>query len=76
MTGLTAHILGFSDRGKVAEGYAADLVVFDPLRVRDVATYAEPHAFSEGIERVYVNGAAVVEGGRITGQTPGRILKR
>jgi N-acyl-D-amino-acid deacylase len=44
--------------------------VFDPLRVRDVVTYAEPHAFSEGIERVYVNGMAVLEGGSITGATP------
>lgn len=76
MTGLTAHILGFSDRGKVAEGYAADLVVFDPLRVRDAATYAEPHAFSEGIAHVYVNGVAVLEDGTITGATPGRVLRR
>jgi N-acyl-D-amino-acid deacylase len=75
MTSLPAHILGFSDRGKIVEGYAADLVVFDPLRVLDLATYEQPHAFSEGIEYVFVNGECVLEKGRITGKTPGQVLR-
>jgi N-acyl-D-amino-acid deacylase len=76
MTGLTAQILGFGDRGKIEEGYAADLVVFDPSRVRDCATYARPHAFSEGIRHVFVNGEAVLLNSEITGATPGRTLRR
>jgi N-acyl-D-amino-acid deacylase len=52
-----------------------DLAVFGPQRVRDVATYAEPHAFSAGIEHVYVNGVAALAGGKITGATPGRVLR-
>lgn len=76
MTSLPADILGFSDRGRIAEGCAADLVLFDPMTVKDIATYAQPFAFSSGIERVYVNGVAVAADGKITGATPGRVLRR
>lgn len=76
MTSLPADILGFGDRGRIKEGCAADLVVFDPARVRDTATYAQPFAFAEGIEHVFVNGQAVLANGKITGATPGKVLRR
>ncbi|WP_068117336.1 N-acyl-D-amino-acid deacylase family protein [Tropicimonas marinistellae] len=56
MTGQTAAVLGLSDRGKIKVGAAADLVLFDPARIRDAANYDTPTAPAEGILRVYVNG--------------------
>jgi N-acyl-D-amino-acid deacylase len=56
MTGLTARHFRLSERGELRSGWFADLAVFDPQRVRDLATYKEPLQRSEGIERVYVNG--------------------
>ena len=63
------------DRGRVAVGQAADIVVFDADRIADRATLAEPHKRSEGIEYVVVNGAVVLENGEFTGRTPGRVLR-
>src|SRR5262249_33943417 len=60
MTGLPADILGLRDRGYVREGLAADLVVFDPSRVTDRSTYAQPTLRPAGIEYVVVNGAVAV----------------
>jgi N-acyl-D-amino-acid deacylase len=57
------------------DGYAADVVVFDPERVRSNATYDQPRRFPEGIQHVLVNGVPVVEGGRHTGALPGRALR-
>ena len=57
MTSLPARTFGFRDRGLVREGYRADLVLFDPARVQDKATYQQPHQFSEGFDFVLVNGA-------------------
>jgi N-acyl-D-amino-acid deacylase len=76
MTGAPAARLGLRDRGLIRDGAAADLVVFDPATVRSTATYDEPRSFPEGIEHVIVNGALVVDGGRHTGATPGRALRR
>ncbi|HET6380125.1 MAG TPA: D-aminoacylase [candidate division Zixibacteria bacterium] len=76
MTGAPADRLGLRDRGLLRDGYAADLVVFDPARVRARATHDEPRQFPEGIEHVIVNGRVVVDGGRHTGATPGRALRR
>jgi N-acyl-D-amino-acid deacylase len=76
MTGAPAARLGLADRGLLRDAYAADLVVFDPARVRAVATYDDPRRFPEGIEHVVVNGTLVVDGGRHTGATPGRALRR
>jgi N-acyl-D-amino-acid deacylase len=76
MTGAPAARLGLRDRGLLRDGYAADLVVLDPARVRAVATYEDPRRFPEGIDHVVVNGALVVDGGRHTGATPGRALRR
>ncbi|HUF46267.1 MAG TPA: D-aminoacylase [Vicinamibacterales bacterium] len=75
-TSLPALIMGLADRGLIREGYAADLVVFDLATIRDKATFFEPHQYSEGIEFVFVNGVAVVDGGKITWALPGRVLTR
>ena len=74
MSGATAQRLGFRDRGLLREGLVADIVVFDPDRVRDHATFAEPHQYAEGIAYVLVNGTLVVDGGEHTGARPGRVL--
>jgi N-acyl-D-amino-acid deacylase len=76
MTGGPAARLGLRDRGLVRDGLAADLVVFDPERVRALATLDDPRRFPEGIAHVIVNGAAVIDAGRHTGATPGRALRR
>ncbi|MBI4082329.1 MAG: D-aminoacylase [Candidatus Lambdaproteobacteria bacterium] len=76
MTGLPAAILGLGDRGRIAPGHAADLVVFDPATVLDRATYAEPRLPPLGIETVVVNGVEVVRQGRHTGATPGTVLRK
>jgi hypothetical protein len=60
----------------IRDGAPADLVVFDPARVRDTATYQAPHAFPEGIPHVIVNGVPVVRDSRVTGERPGQILGR
>ena len=75
MTSLPARTFGFRDRGLVREGYWADLVMFDPERVQDKATFQQPHQYSEGFDLVLVNGAPVVEEGKVTGARPGRILR-
>lgn len=72
MTSLPAGIFGFADRGRIAPEAAADLVVFDPAAVADLATYEEPHRYPRGIEEVIVNGVPVVRGGQHTGARPGR----
>ncbi|MFN8057978.1 MAG: amidohydrolase family protein [Vicinamibacterales bacterium] len=59
------------DRGRLAPGLAADIVVFDPSAVRDRATFAEPTLTSEGFRTVLVNGQVVLDGGRYTGAKPG-----
>jgi N-acyl-D-amino-acid deacylase len=75
MTSLPARTFRFRDRGLVVAGYVADLVLFDPERVQDKATYANPHQYSEGMDFVFVNGRAVVEDGKPTDLRPGRILR-
>ena len=76
MTGAPAARLGLRDRGVLAEGFAADLVLFDPLTVRTPATYDEPCRYPEGIPFVIVNGQVVVDEGEHTGATPGRAIRR
>jgi N-acyl-D-aspartate/D-glutamate deacylase len=75
MTGLSAARFGLADRGLLREGCFADLVLFDPAAIADVATYADPHHPPVGIERVYVNGSEVVRAGAHTGARPGRTLR-
>ncbi|MDE2804134.1 MAG: amidohydrolase family protein, partial [Gemmatimonadota bacterium] len=76
MTGLAAAHMGFSDRGTLEVGAAADLVLFNPATVIDRATTAEPHLTSIGIERVWVGGTVVYEDGAVTGAQPGVVLRR
>ena len=76
MTSMPATRLGLEDRGRVADGLVADLVVFDPATVRSNATLEEPRRYPEGIEQVIVNGTVVIEDGAHTGATPGRALRR
>jgi N-acyl-D-amino-acid deacylase len=74
MTGLPARRLGLRDRGVIRVGAKADLVVLDPKRVSDQATYEEPHRYPVGIEHVIVNGRFVIKDGEHTGSLPGRVL--
>ena len=76
MTSMPAARLGLRDRGKLADGYVADIVVFDPAKVRSLATVDAPRRYPEGIEHVFVAGVPVVKGGKHTGATPGRALRR
>ncbi len=76
MTSAPAARLGLSERGLLADGYAADVVVFDPATVASNATYDEPRRFPTGIDHVIVNGVMVVDGGAHTGALPGRIVRR
>ncbi|MDP9065347.1 MAG: D-aminoacylase [Pseudomonadota bacterium] len=75
MTGLPAQQLGLADRGRIAAGCVADLVLFDPAVVIDRATIDVPEAPPLGIPSVMVAGAWVVDGGRVTAQHPGRVLR-
>jgi N-acyl-D-amino-acid deacylase len=72
MTSMPATAFRFSDRGLVREGFAADLVVFDPKTVGDRATFEKPHAYAEGFAFVIVNGQIVVESDKVTGTFPGK----
>lgn len=76
MTSLPASRLGISRRGLLREGYFADITIFDPLRIKEKSTYAEPHQFPGGIEHVLVNGEVVIDRGNHTGALPGRVLRR
>jgi N-acyl-D-amino-acid deacylase len=76
MTSLPASRMKLSDRGRIAPGMKADLVLFDPKTVIDRSTFEDPRRLSAGIELVVVNGEAVWSGGKPTGAHPGRALKR
>ena len=75
-TALPARIMRLVDRGQIREGMAADIVVFDITTIRDKATFFEPHQHSEGIEYVFINGVAVVDGKKLTNALPGKVLGR
>ena len=74
MTALPAKRLGLADRGEVRETMKADLVVFDPARVRDLATLDNPLQYAEGFKLIIVNGQIVVENDAVTAARPGRVL--
>lgn len=76
MTRLPAAQLGIVDRGTVRVGAFADLVVFDPERVLDTATYDAPHSFPLGIDVVMVNGVVTIDAGSHTGARAGRAIRR
>jgi dihydroorotase/N-acyl-D-amino-acid deacylase len=75
MSALPAQKLHLADRGVLKTGMWADVVVFDPDTVTDVATFAQPNQLSRGMDDVLVNGVAVIAGGKATGARPGRILR-
>ncbi|MCA1655899.1 MAG: amidohydrolase family protein, partial [Pseudonocardiaceae bacterium] len=75
LTGRAARRLRLTDRGLVREGYAADLVLFDPATVADRATFAEPRQPAVGIPYVLVNGVPVIEDGRHTGALTGHSIR-
>ncbi|MEI4488520.1 D-aminoacylase [Frigidibacter sp. MR17.14] len=75
MTGLPAEEFGMTDRGLLRVGHAADLVVFDPATVIDLATFEDPDTPARGIEEVFVNGTLVWTGGAATAARPGRVLR-
>ena len=74
-TALPAQRMRLSDRGVLKTGMWADVVVFDPATVRDRATFDNPNQLSEGMEYVLVNGAPVIERGKMTGTLPGKVLR-
>jgi len=76
MTSATAQFLGFTDRGVVAPGKAADIVVFDPATIADRGTMTNPSLSPVGVHSVIVNGELVLDNGQMTGARPGRGLRR
>lgn len=74
MSSMTAQRLGIAERGLLAEGYFADIAVFDADEIKDMATFEDPHQYAVGMKYVLVNGQLVVENGRHTGSRPGKIL--
>ena len=74
-TALPAQRMRLGDRGVLKEGMWADIVIFDPDSVRDLATFAKPNQLSEGMRWVLVNGVPVIAGGKATGALPGKVLR-
>jgi N-acyl-D-amino-acid deacylase len=74
-TALPAQRLRLADRGVLKKGMWADVVVFDPETVRDVATFESPNQLSQGMDYVLVNGVPVIDGGKMTGALPGKVLR-
>jgi dihydroorotase/N-acyl-D-amino-acid deacylase len=74
-TSLPAQRLHLNDRGAIKQGLWADLVVFDPDKIKDAATYAEPNAYSVGMQYVLVNGVPVIADGKMTDSKPGKVLR-
>jgi N-acyl-D-amino-acid deacylase len=75
MTSLPAQRERLVNRGLLKEGYFADITVFDPATIQDVATYAQPAQVSKGVKYVFVNGQLEFEDGKLTGRTAGRGLR-
>ena len=75
LTSLPAENLRIEDRGQLAVGFFADVVMFDPDQIGDRATYEDPHQYSVGMVHVFVNGTQVLDAGEHTGATPGRAVR-
>jgi N-acyl-D-amino-acid deacylase len=75
LTSMPAGNLGLKDRGNLATGQFADVVIFDPATIADKATYAEPQQFAVGVQHVLVNGQLVLQDGTMTGKRPGRAVR-
>jgi N-acyl-D-aspartate/D-glutamate deacylase len=76
MTSLPARVFRLADRGELRPGAFADVVVFDPARLRDPASYSEPHQLAEGMRYVFVNGRPALASGAFTAERAGRVLSR
>jgi N-acyl-D-aspartate/D-glutamate deacylase len=74
MTSLPATIFGLKDRGQIRPGAYADVLVFDPARVNDAATYQEPHQLAEGMDTIIVNGKVVRQDGTFRSDLAGRVV--
>ena len=74
MSSYPAQRLGFTDRGVLRPGMKADIAVFDPARVRDLATFEQPHQYADGFSFVIVNGQVVFENGSMTAARSGKVL--
>jgi N-acyl-D-amino-acid deacylase len=74
-TSFPADNLRLRERGRLAPGYFADVVVFDPAEIQDHATFDRPHRYATGVEHVFVNGVQVLERGEHTGALPGRVVR-
>jgi N-acyl-D-amino-acid deacylase len=75
LSGFPAENLGLHRRGRLQEGYYADVVVFDPRTVQDHATFEAPHQYATGVQHVFVNGVHVLENGEHTDARPGRVVR-
>lgn len=75
LSALPAHNLGLRERGLLKRGYFADVVVFDPAKIQDHATFEKPHQFSTGVSEVVVNGQLALERGEPTTARPGRVVR-
>lgn len=75
LTSLPATNLRIRDRGRLAAGYFADVVVFDPVTIQDRATFKSPHQYATGMQHVFVNGGHVIRDGEHTGAKPGRVVR-
>jgi N-acyl-D-amino-acid deacylase len=75
LTSLPAENLSIRRRGRLASGYHADVVIFDPTAIRDHATFEAPHQYATGVSHVFVNGEHVLRDGEHTGALPGRVLR-
>ena len=74
MTSMVASRIGLKNRGILSTGNFADIVIFDPLTIKDKATFEKPHQYPGGIDYVFVNGEIVVEHGKITGKLTGKVI--
>ncbi len=75
LTLLPCENFGIKRRGKLAPGYHADVVVFDPEKIQDHATFEKPQQYATGVTDVWVNGMQVLKNGEHTGATPGRVVR-
>ncbi len=75
LTSLPADNLRIKRRGRLVEGYYADVVVFDPATIKDRATFKQPHQYAAGVRHVFVNGVQVLKDGEHTGAKPGRVVR-
>jgi dihydroorotase/N-acyl-D-amino-acid deacylase len=75
MTAMPADRIGLSNRGRLKPGAIADIAVFDPVAVKETATFENPHQYAEGMKHVFVSGESVLLDGELTGNRPGKVLR-